>query len=79
MIGELILELKGKASGVQVLSDGRTETSEQESGIILGMEATWLASTISTQMSNIVILGEGNSIITTIDGEVVMVRKIGIG
>ena len=30
-------------------------------------------------MSNGVVLGEGNGILTTVDGDLVMVRKIGIG
>ena len=62
-----------------MLPDGRTETSEQGSGSVLGVEAAWAATTLSTPMSNGVVLGEGNGVLTTVDGEVVVVRKIGIG
>jgi hypothetical protein len=79
LIGELIIELKGKVTGVRVLPGGRTETSEHGSGSVLGTEATWLATTVSTPMPNGVVMGEGDGIITTIDGDVIMVRKSGIG
>lgn len=79
MIGELIIELRGKVTGVRVLPDGRTEISEQGLGSVLGTEATWLATTVSTSLPNSFVMGEGNGIITTIDGEVVVVRKSGIG
>ena len=79
MIGELVIELRGKVTAVRVLPDGRTETSEQGAGSILGVEATWLATTVSTPMPNGVVMGEGDGIITTIDGGVVVVRKSGIG
>ena len=79
MIGEQIIELKGQAPSIRVLSDGRTETSEQGSGSVLGVEAAWVATTLSTPMPNGVVLGEGNGIITTVEGDMVMVHKIGIG
>jgi hypothetical protein len=79
LIGELIIELKGRVNAVRVLPGGRTETSEQGSGNVLGAEATWLATTISTPMHNGIVQGEGNGILTTVDGEVVMIRKSGIG
>ena len=46
---------------------------------MLGIEATWVATTLSTPRSNGVVMGEGNGILTTVDSDVVMVRKIGIG
>ena len=79
MIGEQIIELKGQVPSIRVLPDGRTKTSEQGVGSVLGVEATWLATTISTPMPNGVILGEGEGIITTVDEETVKVRKSGIG
>jgi hypothetical protein len=79
MLGDLIGEFKGKVMGLRVLSEGKVETSEQGSGSILGVEATMLATAISTPMPNGVLMGEGDALVTTADGEVVMIRKIGIG
>jgi hypothetical protein len=62
-----------------VPSEGKVEISEQASGNILGTEAKWLATTISTNMPNGVIMGEGNAIVTTVDGEFVLIKKSGIG
>jgi len=79
LIGEVIAYFKGKITGVRVLSGGKIETSEQGLGSILGTEATWLATSVSTPMSNGILMGEGDALVTTKDGEVVMIRKIGIG
>jgi hypothetical protein len=79
LIGEIIIELSGRIEGIRVLPDGKVETSEQGSGSVLRVKATWVATTVSSPMPNGVILGEGNGMITTADGEVVTVRKIGIG
>lgn len=79
MLGEVIAEFKGKITGTRVLPDGKIETSEQASGKILGIEASWVATAISTHMPNGVLMGEGDAIVNTIDGDVVMIRKSGIG
>jgi hypothetical protein len=79
LIGEITIELEGKITMTRALPDGKVKTSEQGSGSILGAKATWVATTVSSPMPNGVIMGEGNGIITTMDGEVVSVRKIGIG
>lgn len=79
MIGELIAEFRGTTTGVRVLSEGRVEASEQGSGSILGMEAMILATAVSTPMPNGVVMGEGDALVTTVEGEVVMIRKSGIG
>ncbi len=79
MLGGFIGEFKGKITGVRVLPEGRIETSEQASGNILGTEATWLATAISTPMHNGIVMGEGDALVTTVDGEVVRIKKIGIG
>jgi len=79
LIGEVIAYFKGKITGVRVLSGGKIETSEQGLGSILGTEATWLATSVSTPMSNGILMGEGDALVTTKDGEVVIIRKIGIG
>lgn len=79
MLGDLIGEFKGKVTGIRVLSEGKIETSEQGSGNILGIEATMLATAVSTTTPNGIIMGKGNAIVTTTDGEVVRIRKSGIG
>lgn len=62
-----------------MFSEGKLEASEQGSGSILRVEASILANAVSTPMPNEVAMGEGDALITTIDGDVVMVRKSGIG
>lgn len=79
MIGELIAEFRGMTTGVRVLSEGKVEASEQGSGSILGMKATILTTAVSTPMPNGVLMGKGDALVTTVDGEVVMIRKSGIG
>src|SRR3989304_891071 len=79
MRGDLIGEFKGTTTGVRVLPDGQVETSEQGSGNVLGIAATMLATAVSTPMPNAVLMGEGNALVTTKDGEVVMIKKSGIG
>jgi len=78
LIGEVIAEFKGKTTGVRVLSEGKVETSEQGSGRILGIEATAVFTSLAVPLPNGILMGEGDGIITTADGEVVMVKKSGI-
>lgn len=79
MLGELIEEFSGKVTGIKVLSEGKLEVSEQASGTVLGVEATWIATSTSTPLPNGVVMSEGEAIITTIEGEIVLVKKSGIG
>jgi hypothetical protein len=79
MLGDRIGEFKGKVTGVRILPEGKRETSEEASGSILGMEAKWLATSVSTPMSNGLVMSEGEAIVTTIDGETVIIKKSGIG
>ncbi len=79
VLGDLIGEFKGKVTAIRVLSEGKVETSEQGFGSILGIEAIMFATAISTPMPNGGNMGEGNASVTTADGDVVMIRKIGIG
>ncbi|HLN46579.1 MAG TPA: hypothetical protein VK209_12810 [Candidatus Sulfotelmatobacter sp.] len=79
MLGNLIGEFKGRITNVRILPEGKKETSEQASGNILGIEATWLATSISTPMPDGIIMSDGNAIVTTKDNEVVMIKKSGIG
>ncbi len=79
MLGEMIAEFKGKVTAIKVLSEGKTEVSEQETGSILGNEATWLATSLSSPASNGVSKSEGEAIVTTANGDVVLIKKSGIG
>jgi hypothetical protein len=79
LIGELIDEFKGKTTGIRVLPDGKIEISDSGSGSILGKGASVLDTGVGTPMRNGVTLLEGNSIIMTTEGEVVMVKTYGIG
>lgn len=79
MLGELIEEFNGKVTGIRILSEGKMEVSEQASGTVLGVEATWIATSTSVQKANGVVISEGEALITTTDGEIVMVKKSGIG
>jgi len=79
MLGDMIGEFKGQVTSVRVLPEGKMENSERASGNILGVDATWLATSISTPMPNGTIMAEGDAVITTIEGDVVMVKKSGIG
>ena len=79
MIGEIMAEFKGKATGIRVLSDGRVETSTSGMGRILGKEASIADTSVGTPMPNGVYMLEGNSMVVTAEGEVVMVKTSGIG
>jgi hypothetical protein len=78
MLGELIGEFKGKNTVYRVLPDGRIETSGQGTGKILGKDAFVLTTSVGT-MSNGVFVGEVNSVITTMDGDAVMMRGNAVG
>ena len=71
--------LEARVNGVRVPSCRRTETAEQRPESVLRLEATWLATTVSTPMPNGIVTDEGNGVITTVDGDVVVLKKSGIG
>jgi hypothetical protein len=79
MFGGQIGEFRGRVTGRRVLSDGKIETSEEGSGKILGVDASWSATAVSKRMQSGVVMAEGDGVVTTVDGEVVLIRKIGIG
>ena len=79
MIGELIGEIKGKTTGIRILSDGKVETSESGAGIVLGIEASGMDTGVGTLMPNGVTMIEGNGMIMTAEGDAVMVKINGIG
>jgi hypothetical protein len=73
MLGELIGEFTGKNIVYRVLPDGKIETTNQGTGKLLGMTA-FVMSTAVSSMANGVFMGEVNSLITTIDGNTVMLK-----
>ena len=84
MIGEKIGESTGKISGMRVIaceSSGRTkvECSMTETGKLLGMDVTEVATYWSFPQANGTFYGEGNGIITTKDGEHITWKGTGIG
>ncbi len=77
-MGDLIGEFKGKNTVYRVLPDGKMETSAQGTGKILGIDAFIMSTAIGT-MVNGVFVGEENGLITTMEGESVIVKAAIIG
>ena len=73
MLGELIGEFKGKNTGWRVLPDGKVETTAQGTGKLLGMDV-WMVSTTVGTMANGVFMGDVNSMMTTMTGDLVMMK-----
>ncbi|MCW4018699.1 MAG: hypothetical protein NWF00_08515 [Candidatus Bathyarchaeota archaeon] len=68
MLGELIGEFTGRNMTYRVLSDGKTETSGQGTGKLLGKDA-FVMFTAVVVLENGVFSGEENCIVTTTDGD----------
>jgi len=79
LIGELIGEFKGKTTGIRVLDEGKIEGSSAGSGNVIGMEAAEVDTAVLAWMPNGLLMAEGNTMITTAEGEVVMAKVNGIG
>ena len=79
MLGEMIGEFKGKSTGYRVLSEGKVEISQQGMGKILGIDASMATTGVSAPMPNGVLMVDGNGVLTTMDGDVAMVKINGIG
>lgn len=75
---ELIGEFKGRNTVTRVLPDGKMEVSNQGSGKILGADA-FVTSTAVGAMSNGVFVGEVNSVLTTMDGDTVLLKGTAVG
>jgi hypothetical protein len=75
---ELIGEFKGKNTAYRVLPDGKMETMAQGVGKLLGVDAFVVSTAVGT-MANGVFMGEINAIVTTMDGESVMMKGTAIG
>ena len=78
MLGELIGEFKGKNTGWRVLPDGKIETTAQGTGKILGVDAFVLSTSVGS-MANGIFMGNVTSVITTMEGETMMMKGIAVG
>ncbi len=79
LLGQLIGEFHGKSTTTRVLSDGKIESTDQGTGKILGVDASSVWTGVLTPMPNGVVMGEGNGLITTMDGDTVLLKISGIG
>jgi hypothetical protein len=78
MLGDLIGEFKGRNTVYRVLPDGKIESTARGTGKLLGLDVFVMSTSVGT-MSNGVFTGEVNTIITTMDGETVMMKGTAIG
>lgn len=78
LIGELIAEFKGKATGMRVLAEGKMEGSYAGAGKLLGKEASIMATAVFALMPTGVNMIEGNGVEMTAEGNV-MHKFDGIG
>ena len=79
MLGELIGEFKGKNTGWRVLPDGKMEVTAQGTGKLLGKDAFLVSTSTGMMGANGIFMGEGNGVITTMEGENVMMKGIAVG
>jgi hypothetical protein len=79
MIGEMMGEFNGKTIGIKVLPGGKIENTGQGMGKILGIEATTVFTGVATPMPNGVLMVEGDGLVTTTDGDTIMIKITGIG
>jgi hypothetical protein len=79
MLGEVAMEGQWKITGMRVLADKRIEVNFQESGKILGVEFSSIATVTTAAGPNGMVYGGGQAIITTKDGETVSWEGMGVG
>ena len=83
MLGEMIGEVRGKITGNRVLpSEGqapKVETSQQQSGKILGVEVTDMGTYWSVVRAGGGLYGEGQGVTMTKDGEAAAWTAQGVG
>jgi hypothetical protein len=75
---ELIGEFRGKNTAYRVLPDGKVEVMGQGAGKFVGTDS-FMMSTGTGTMTNGVFLGEVNLLITTKDGDAVMMKGNTVG
>jgi hypothetical protein len=79
MLGNLIGEQKGKISGIRVLSDGKTEITDQATAKFWGVDVNFVVTFNSTARPDGTFFGEGQGFITSKDGDVVSFKGSGVG
>jgi hypothetical protein len=81
MLGELIIEERGKITMQRVLDDTgpKIEAAFQISGKVLGVEETNLGTFSSVLTAAAVLYGEGRGVVMTKDGEMVTWKGAGVG
>jgi len=79
LIGEVLVEAKGKLTGTRVLADGKMEGSSTGMGTILGKETASMDTGVLTPMPDGVFMVDGNGMFMTTEGEAVMTKINGIG
>ena len=72
-------EFSGKTIGIKVLPEGKIEITGQGMGKVLGAEATIVFTGVSTPMPNGVLMVDGDGLMTTTDGDAIMLKITGIG
>lgn len=78
MLGELIGEFKGTTTGTRILSEGKLESSGQGPGKILGIDASIAFTAVLSPLPNGILMNDGNSLITTIDGDTILANGKGV-
>jgi hypothetical protein len=78
MLGELIGEFRGKNTGYRILPDGKIENSGQGTGKILGTDAAIMFTAVSVAMPDGTFVGEGNGVITTMEGEIAHLKTTSV-
>ena len=84
MLGEMIGESRGKRVVRRVIpAEGivpvRIEVSIEDSGKLLGIDTTGFGSYCATPRADGMLLGEGQGVVTTRDGEMVTWKGSGLG
>lgn len=83
MLGELVLEERGKTIGLRVLpseaGDPKVEVSFQASGKVLGVEHTTMGTYWSAVRPDGSLFGEGQGLVTTQDGDRATWKGNGVG
>jgi hypothetical protein len=79
VLGEMLGEARGKITCQRVLPDGKVEASFQQSGKILGVETTQIATYTSEMRADGTLFGEGQGTDMTKDGDAAMWKASGVG
>jgi len=78
MLGNLVVEERGKTVGVRILPDGKIEQTGQGVGKWWGTDGTNIHTHIASPRPDGTFMGEGHGLITTNDGESMAVKFHGV-